>query len=148
MGAHIKLKFMKVPRGLRLWYVSRSSCSYFVVLTSFGLLCILSLLMKYASSILIVQISSDGHSCSGQTPDIAWGKFQKNGCPRTKILNGKRFSSKIDGVEVDIGDFQSLNFVSMQKNMIMMSLPLCHYYAYIFWVLLMGALRAIVNKSL
>ncbi|KAL0003640.1 hypothetical protein SO802_011201 [Lithocarpus litseifolius] len=44
-------------------------------------------------------ISSDGHSCSGQTPDIAWGKFQKNGCPRTKILNGKRFSSKIDGVE-------------------------------------------------
>lgn len=127
MGAHIKLKFMKVPRGLHLWYVSRSCCSYFVVRTIFGLQCILSLLMKYASSILITQISSDGHSCSGQTPDIAWGKFQKNGCPRTKILNGKRFSSKIDGVEVDIGDFQPLNFVSMQKNMIMISL-LCIYF--------------------
>ncbi|GMY25815.1 hypothetical protein FCV25MIE_21057 [Fagus crenata] len=44
-------------------------------------------------------ISSDGQSFSGQTPDIAWDKFQKKGCPRTKILNGKRLSSKTDGVE-------------------------------------------------
>ncbi|KAG4116330.1 hypothetical protein ERO13_D12G163150v2 [Gossypium hirsutum] len=45
-------------------------------------------------------ISCDGQSCSGQTPDIAWEKFQKMGCPHLKIWHGKRFSCKIDGVEV------------------------------------------------
>lgn len=50
-----------------------------------------------------MQIASDGYSCSAQTPDIAWEKFQKKGCPRMKIWHGKRFSCKIDGVEVDIG---------------------------------------------
>ncbi|XVF85783.1 hypothetical protein PTKIN_Ptkin17bG0145400 [Pterospermum kingtungense] len=44
-------------------------------------------------------ISSDGQSCSGQTPDIAWEKFQKTGCSHLKIWHGKRFSCKIDGVE-------------------------------------------------
>ncbi|KAK8604295.1 hypothetical protein V6N13_099242 [Hibiscus sabdariffa] len=44
-------------------------------------------------------ISCDGQSCSGQTPDIAWEKFQKTGCPNLKIWHGKRFSCKIDGVE-------------------------------------------------
>ncbi|KAK9034200.1 hypothetical protein V6N11_050374 [Hibiscus sabdariffa] len=44
-------------------------------------------------------ISCDGQSCSGQTPDIAWEKSQKTGCPNLKILHGKRFSCKIDGVE-------------------------------------------------
>ncbi|XP_012438482.1 uncharacterized protein LOC105764453 isoform X1 [Gossypium raimondii] len=44
-------------------------------------------------------ISCDGQSCSGQTPDIAWEKFQKMGCPHLKIWHGKRFSCKIDGVE-------------------------------------------------
>ncbi|XP_062162867.1 uncharacterized protein LOC133869800 isoform X2 [Alnus glutinosa] len=44
-------------------------------------------------------ITSDGHSGSGQTPGIAWEKFQKKGCPRMKIWHGKRFSGKIDGVE-------------------------------------------------
>jgi hypothetical protein len=97
------------------------------VLTNFGQQRILSLLIKYASSILFMQISSDGQSFSGQTPDIAWDKFQKKGCPRTKILNGKRLSSKTDGVEVD-GDFQSLNFV------VMMLFLLCHCYAYIYLV--------------
>ncbi|CAK9142437.1 unnamed protein product [Ilex paraguariensis] len=43
--------------------------------------------------------STDGHSCSGQTPDIAWESFQKKGCPRMKLWHGKRFSCKIDGVE-------------------------------------------------
>ncbi|XP_065860602.1 uncharacterized protein [Euphorbia lathyris] len=43
--------------------------------------------------------SVDGHSCSGQTPDIAWENFQKKGCPRVKIWHGKRFSCKIDGIE-------------------------------------------------
>lgn len=45
-------------------------------------------------------ISSDGHSCSGQTPDIAWRKFQKTGCPSLKILQRKRLSCKIDGVQL------------------------------------------------
>ncbi|MBA0743969.1 hypothetical protein Gogos_006615, partial [Gossypium gossypioides] len=45
-------------------------------------------------------ISCDGQSCSGQTPDIAWEKFQKMGCPHLKIWHGKRFSCKIDGVEI------------------------------------------------
>ncbi|XP_061995172.1 uncharacterized protein LOC133713061 isoform X3 [Rosa rugosa] len=44
-------------------------------------------------------IAADGQSCSGQTPDIAWDKFQKKCFPRTKIWHGKRFSCKIDGVE-------------------------------------------------
>ncbi|KAA3460845.1 DNA binding protein [Gossypium australe] len=44
-------------------------------------------------------ISCDGQSCSGQTPDIAWEKFQKMGCSHLKIWHGKRFSCKIDGVE-------------------------------------------------
>ncbi|MFQ6637472.1 hypothetical protein Gotur_012626 [Gossypium turneri] len=44
-------------------------------------------------------ISCDGQSCSGQTPDIAWEKFQKMCCPHLKIWHGKRFSCKIDGVE-------------------------------------------------
>ncbi|KAK6242610.1 hypothetical protein SCA6_007999 [Theobroma cacao] len=44
-------------------------------------------------------ISCDGQSCSGQTPDIAWEKFQKTGCPHLKIWHGKRFSCRIDGVE-------------------------------------------------
>ncbi|GAV78765.1 LOW QUALITY PROTEIN: hypothetical protein CFOL_v3_22230, partial [Cephalotus follicularis] len=50
-------------------------------------------------SYITMQITSgDGLSFSGETPDIAWDKFQKKGCPRTKILHGKRFSCKIDGI--------------------------------------------------
>lgn len=45
------------------------------------------------------QISStDGNSCSGGTPDIVWESFQKKGC--AKLWHAKRFSCKIDGVEV------------------------------------------------
>ncbi|XP_050129574.1 uncharacterized protein LOC126606259 isoform X1 [Malus sylvestris] len=44
-------------------------------------------------------ICADGQSCSGQTPDMAWEKFQKKFFPRLKIWHGKRFSCKIDGVE-------------------------------------------------
>ncbi|XVE91644.1 hypothetical protein REPUB_Repub01dG0027700 [Reevesia pubescens] len=47
----------------------------------------------------LFMISCDGQSCSGQTPDIAWEKFQKTACPHLKIWHGKRFSCKIDGVE-------------------------------------------------
>ncbi|KAJ6768432.1 TRANSFORMING GROWTH FACTOR BETA REGULATED protein 1, partial [Salix koriyanagi] len=43
--------------------------------------------------------STDGYSCSGQTPVIAWQKFQKNCYPHTKIWQGKRFSCTIDGIE-------------------------------------------------
>ncbi|XP_024018311.1 uncharacterized protein LOC21409112 [Morus notabilis] len=43
--------------------------------------------------------TADGHSSSGQTPDIAWEKFQKKYCPHVKIWHGKRFSCNIDGVE-------------------------------------------------
>ncbi|CAA2997618.1 uncharacterized protein LOC111396224 isoform X3 [Olea europaea subsp. europaea] len=48
---------------------------------------------------LFTIISSDGKSCSGQTPDIALESFQKKSCSRIKSLHGKRFSCKIDGVE-------------------------------------------------
>ncbi|XP_050203355.1 uncharacterized protein LOC126653495 isoform X2 [Mercurialis annua] len=48
---------------------------------------------------LFLITSADGHSCSGQTADIAWEKFQKKGCLRVNILHGKRFSCKIDGIE-------------------------------------------------
>ncbi|PQP91673.1 uncharacterized protein Pyn_09746 [Prunus yedoensis var. nudiflora] len=43
--------------------------------------------------------AADGQSSSGQTPYIAWEKFQKAFFPRMKIWHGKRFSCKIDGVE-------------------------------------------------
>ncbi|GJT33793.1 putative reverse transcriptase domain-containing protein [Tanacetum coccineum] len=46
--------------------------------------------------------STDGQSCSGQTPDIAWEEFQKKSCVRIKFWRGKRFSCKIDGAEVVI----------------------------------------------
>ncbi|XP_060215072.1 uncharacterized protein LOC132641940 isoform X2 [Lycium barbarum] len=42
--------------------------------------------------------STDGQSCSGKTPEIACDSFQKKGC-QIKLLHGKRYSSKIDGVE-------------------------------------------------
>ncbi|XP_059655666.1 uncharacterized protein LOC132302749 [Cornus florida] len=48
---------------------------------------------------LFVITSTDGQSCSGQTPDIAWENHQKKGYPRIKLWRGKRFSCKIDGVE-------------------------------------------------
>ncbi|XP_010551369.1 PREDICTED: uncharacterized protein LOC104822000 isoform X2 [Tarenaya hassleriana] len=35
----------------------------------------------------------------GQTPDIAWGKFQKTGFSHLKVWHGKRFTCKMDGVE-------------------------------------------------
>ncbi|CAA0828770.1 DNA binding [Striga hermonthica] len=41
--------------------------------------------------------STDGKSCSGDTPDIAWESFQKKSF--SKLWHGKRSSSKIDGVE-------------------------------------------------
>lgn len=50
-------------------------------------------------------IAADGQSSSGQTPYIAWEKVQKAFFPRMKIWHGKRFSCKIDGVEVDIDSF-------------------------------------------
>ncbi|KAG8366476.1 hypothetical protein BUALT_Bualt17G0083900 [Buddleja alternifolia] len=43
--------------------------------------------------------STDGKSCSGDTPDIAWESFQKKGCSQIKLRHGKRFSCKINGVE-------------------------------------------------
>ncbi|XP_071739268.1 uncharacterized protein [Rutidosis leptorrhynchoides] len=43
--------------------------------------------------------STDGHSYSGQTPDIAWEGFQKKSSARIKIMRGKRFSGKINGAE-------------------------------------------------
>ncbi|PIA57660.1 hypothetical protein AQUCO_00600414v1 [Aquilegia coerulea] len=48
---------------------------------------------------LFVITSTDGESCSGQTPDITWDSFQKKSAPRAKLGQGKRFSCKIDGVE-------------------------------------------------
>ncbi|KAL5553593.1 hypothetical protein UlMin_040994 [Ulmus minor] len=48
---------------------------------------------------LFMITSADGHSSSGQTPIIAWNKFQKECFPRMKIWHGKRFSCNIDGVE-------------------------------------------------
>ncbi|XP_043716398.1 uncharacterized protein LOC122664583 [Telopea speciosissima] len=49
---------------------------------------------------LFVITSTDGQSCSGQTPDIAWDCFQKKSGPRVKMWHGKRSSCKIDGVEL------------------------------------------------
>ncbi|XP_052187785.1 uncharacterized protein LOC127798326 isoform X2 [Diospyros lotus] len=43
--------------------------------------------------------STDGKSYSGQTPDIAWERFQKKVCPHIKLWHGKRYICKIDGVE-------------------------------------------------
>ncbi|KAK4842534.1 hypothetical protein QYF36_023324 [Acer negundo] len=48
---------------------------------------------------LFIITSADGQSCSGQTPDMAWEKFQKKHYPRMKTWHGKRLSCKIDGVE-------------------------------------------------
>ncbi|KAL3731599.1 hypothetical protein ACJRO7_028478 [Eucalyptus globulus] len=48
---------------------------------------------------LFMVTAAEGHSCSGQTPNIAWDRFQKKGFPRMKIWYGKRFSCKIDGTE-------------------------------------------------
>ncbi|CAH2033897.1 unnamed protein product [Thlaspi arvense] len=38
-------------------------------------------------------------SWTGQTPDIAWGKFQKAGISHLKVWHGKRFTCKMDGME-------------------------------------------------
>ncbi|KAG5385473.1 hypothetical protein IGI04_036943 [Brassica rapa subsp. trilocularis] len=38
-------------------------------------------------------------SWTGQTPDIAWGKFQKTGLSNLKVWHGKRFTCKMNGVE-------------------------------------------------
>ncbi|XP_010477867.1 PREDICTED: uncharacterized protein LOC104756910 [Camelina sativa] len=38
-------------------------------------------------------------SWTGQTPDIAWGKFQKTGFSHLKIWHGKRFACKMNGME-------------------------------------------------
>ncbi|KAL1198392.1 hypothetical protein V5N11_004212 [Cardamine amara subsp. amara] len=38
-------------------------------------------------------------SWTGQTPDIAWGKFQKTGYSHLKIWHGKRFTCKMNGME-------------------------------------------------
>ncbi|KAL8138134.1 hypothetical protein V2J09_004135 [Rumex salicifolius] len=47
----------------------------------------------------VFQITScDGHSGSGQTPDIAWDTFQRK-TSRIKLWHTKRFSCKVDGVE-------------------------------------------------
>ncbi|KAL0463714.1 UNVERIFIED_CONTAM: hypothetical protein Slati_0259000 [Sesamum latifolium] len=43
-------------------------------------------------------ITTDGKSCCGDTPDMAWENLQKKGC--SKLWHGKRFSCKIDGVEI------------------------------------------------
>jgi hypothetical protein len=59
------------------------------MLTGFGLQHISSLLIKHASSVLFVQITSDGHSGSGQTPGIAWEKFQKERLPSHEDLAWK-----------------------------------------------------------
>ncbi|PIA28771.1 hypothetical protein AQUCO_06700053v1 [Aquilegia coerulea] len=48
---------------------------------------------------LFVITSTDGESCSGQTPDITWESFQKKSAPRAKLGQRKRFSCKIDGAE-------------------------------------------------
>lgn len=48
-----------------------------------------------------------GESCFGQTPDIAWENFQKKSGPRVKTWHAKRFSCKIDGVEVSAMYFYS-----------------------------------------
>ncbi|KAH9707933.1 FYR C-terminal domain-containing protein [Citrus sinensis] len=57
------------------------------------------LVLSKVYNIFMQITSSDAHSCSGQTPDIAWEKFQKKHCPRMKTWHGKRLSCKIDGVE-------------------------------------------------
>ncbi|XP_042052237.1 uncharacterized protein LOC121797660 isoform X2 [Salvia splendens] len=41
--------------------------------------------------------STDGKLCSGDTPEIAWERFQKKGS--SKALHARRFSCKIDAVE-------------------------------------------------
>ncbi|KAG2269549.1 hypothetical protein Bca52824_064104 [Brassica carinata] len=38
-------------------------------------------------------------SWTGQTPDIAWGKFQKTGISNLKVWHGKRFTCKMSGME-------------------------------------------------
>ncbi|KAL3654322.1 hypothetical protein CASFOL_004003 [Castilleja foliolosa] len=45
----------------------------------------------------MISSSTDGKTCAGDTPDIAWESFQKKSF--SKLWRGKRFSSKIDGVE-------------------------------------------------
>lgn len=63
-------------------------------------------MFEWKGNFLNVQIiCADGQSCSGQTPDMAWEKFQKTFFPRLKVWHGKRFSCKIDGVEVEIDSF-------------------------------------------
>lgn len=51
---------------------------------------------------LLMQIRYLDESWTGQTPDIAWGKFQKTGFSHLKIWHGKRFTCKMNGMEVHI----------------------------------------------
>ncbi|KAD7116534.1 hypothetical protein E3N88_03802 [Mikania micrantha] len=59
--------------------------------------------------------STDGQSCSGQTPDIAWEGFQKKSCARIKFWRGKRFSCKIDGAE--LFGFKNLHVMRLLRGL-------------------------------
>lgn len=57
---------------------------------------------------LFMQIRYSDESWTGQTPDIAWGKFQKKmGFSNLKVWHGKRFTCKMNGMEVHLGFFLS-----------------------------------------
>ncbi|KAJ4804506.1 DNA binding protein [Rhynchospora pubera] len=43
---------------------------------------------------------TDGESCSGMTPDLAWKSLQKKTSPKAINWNGRRLSSNIDGSEL------------------------------------------------
>ncbi|KAM7468461.1 hypothetical protein LguiB_016023 [Lonicera macranthoides] len=68
--------------------------------------------------------STTGHSCSGQTPDIAWESFQKKGCPRVKVWRGKRFSGKMDGVEVAPSALNLVTELSVKLGLDFCCLPI------------------------
>ncbi|GJV89002.1 putative FY-rich, FY-rich, WD40/YVTN repeat-like-containing domain protein [Tanacetum coccineum] len=62
--------------------------------------------------------STDGQSCSGQTPDIAWEGFQKKGCVRIKFWQGNIFMQDrwlhyggvlVRGLATEYKDFDYVN---------------------------------------
>lgn len=100
MVLHTGWKLMRVLKGLYLWLVD-----FFIradLNLHFPVHFVSIIVINYNNVITFCfQISStDGLSCSGQTPDIAWESFQKRSCSRVKFFRGKRFSCKIDGMEV------------------------------------------------
>ncbi|XP_068653903.1 LOW QUALITY PROTEIN: uncharacterized protein [Aristolochia californica] len=93
------------PLDKKYWSSSRGKdrhpypIGYHAVRIHAGSTCKMNILEGLKGPLFVIS-SLDGKSSSGWTPEMAWGKFSERKWSRVKTLHGKRFSCKIDGVEL------------------------------------------------